>query len=94
MVRTVQEATIIILTAESITASSIMKPSSVSAILLVSKLFNKFSVGSAKEAEEFDHLSPEESKRRLGILLQKMDLNSDKQIDRKELKAWILRSFK
>lgn len=52
------------------------------------------SLGSAKEADEYDHLSPEESKRRLAILLNKMDLNGDKQIDRNELKAWIMRSFK
>ncbi|KAF5275574.1 hypothetical protein FQA39_LY06686 [Lamprigera yunnana] len=51
-------------------------------------------LGSAKEAEEYDHLPPEEAKRRLKILLKKMDLNGDEQIDRKELKAWILRSFK
>ncbi|CAH1183713.1 unnamed protein product [Phaedon cochleariae] len=51
-------------------------------------------IGSHKEAEEYDHLSPEESKRRLEILLLKMDLNNDRQIDRKELKAWIIRSFK
>lgn len=54
----------------------------------------RLDVGSAKEAEEFDHLSPEESKRRLTILLDKMDLNKDKRIDKKELKAWILRSFR
>lgn len=51
-------------------------------------------LGSHKEAEEYDHLSPEESKRRLAILLKKMDLNGDQKIDRKELKAWIIRSFK
>jgi len=51
-------------------------------------------LGSIKDAEEFDHLSPEESKRRLKILLLKMDLNKDSQIDRKELHAWILRSFR
>uniref|UniRef100_A0A7G3AW35 Reticulocalbin-3 n=1 Tax=Lutzomyia longipalpis TaxID=7200 RepID=A0A7G3AW35_LUTLO len=51
-------------------------------------------IGSVKEAEEFDRLTPEESKRRLGILVQKMDLNSDGFVDRHELKAWILRSFK
>lgn len=47
-----------------------------------------------KDAEEFDHLSPEESKRRLKILLMKMDTNKDEMIDRKELHTWILRSFK
>lgn len=50
--------------------------------------------GSVKEAEEFDKLPIEESKRRLKILLTKMDLNADDFIDRNELKAWILRSFK
>lgn len=51
-------------------------------------------IGSVKEAEEYHELPPEESKRRLGILVEKMDMNSDKFIDRHELKAWILRSFK
>ena len=51
-------------------------------------------IGSHKEAEEYDHLPPEEAKRRLGILLTKMDLSKDGFIDRKELKAWIIRSFK
>lgn len=51
-------------------------------------------LGSVKEAEEFDRLTPEESKRRLVILLTKMDLNNDREIDRHELHAWILRSFK
>lgn len=51
-------------------------------------------IGSVKEAEEFDNLAPEESKRRLGLLVQKMDLNADLFIDRHELKSWILQSFK
>ncbi|XP_058446231.1 reticulocalbin-2 [Malaya genurostris] len=51
-------------------------------------------LGSVKEAEEFDTLSPEESKKRLAKLVVKMDLNSDGFVDRHELKAWILRSFK
>lgn len=50
--------------------------------------------GSTKEAEEFDKLPIGESKMRLGILLTKMDLNNDKYIERNELKAWILRSFR
>ncbi|XP_053978823.1 reticulocalbin-2 isoform X2 [Hylaeus anthracinus] len=50
-------------------------------------------LGSVKEAEEFDKLPMKESKRRLGILLTKMDLNNDTFIERNELKAWILRSF-
>ena len=51
-------------------------------------------LGSVKEAEEFDTLPPEESKRRLGLLVQKMDLNADEFVDRHELKAWIMRSFR
>ncbi|KAJ6648530.1 Calumenin-A [Pseudolycoriella hygida] len=51
-------------------------------------------LGSVKEAEKFDNLSPEESKERLAILVTKMDLNGDKFVDRHELKAWILRSFR
>ncbi|XP_014610996.1 PREDICTED: reticulocalbin-2 [Polistes canadensis] len=50
-------------------------------------------LGSVKDAEEFDKLPVEESRRRLGILLIKMDLNYDNFIERNELKAWILRSF-
>lgn len=52
-----------------------------------------FSIGSVREAEEYDKLSPEESKRRLALLLPKMDLNGDQEIDRMELKQWILKSF-
>lgn len=51
-------------------------------------------LGSAKTADEFHQLSPDESKRRLRILVEKMDLNKDQFIDRHELKAHILRSFK
>ncbi|XP_014234106.1 reticulocalbin-2 [Trichogramma pretiosum] len=51
-------------------------------------------LGSVREAEEFDKLPIEESKRRLKVLLTKMDLNLDQFIERNELKAWILRSFK
>jgi len=51
-------------------------------------------LGSRKDAEEFDELEPEEAKRRLKVLLGKMDRNMDGNIDRKELYAWILRSFK
>lgn len=51
-------------------------------------------LGSVKAAEEFDQLSPEESKRRLRLLVISMDLNKDGFIDRHELKAHILRSFK
>ncbi|KAL2715750.1 reticulocalbin-2 [Vespula squamosa] len=50
-------------------------------------------LGSIKDAEEFDKLPVEESRRRLSILLTKMDLNNDNFIERNELKAWILRSF-
>lgn len=52
-----------------------------------------FTIGSVKEAEEYDKLTPEEAKNRLAQLLPKMDLNGDKYIDRTELKKWILNSF-
>jgi len=39
-------------------------------------------LGSRKEAEQFDELSPQEAKRRLKILLGKMDRNLDESIDR------------
>ena len=52
-------------------------------------------LGSVKEAEEFHQLSPEESKRRLQILVSsKIDTNKDGFVDKHELKAHILRSFK
>lgn len=52
-------------------------------------------LGSVKEAEEFHQLSPDESKRRLHILVStKIDTNKDQFIDKHELKAHILRSFK
>ncbi|XP_064121708.1 reticulocalbin-2-like isoform X2 [Macrobrachium nipponense] len=51
-------------------------------------------LGSVKDAEEYDQLPASEAKRRLEILLVKMDRNNDKDIDRKELHSWILRSFR
>ena len=39
-------------------------------------------LGSRKEAEKFDELTPAEAKRRLKILLGKMDRNLDESIDR------------
>ncbi|XP_015928900.1 reticulocalbin-2 [Parasteatoda tepidariorum] len=51
-------------------------------------------LGSHNAAEEFDSLSPEESKKRLHALALKMDSNDDGYVDRKELTQWILRSFK
>ena len=39
-------------------------------------------LGSRKEAEEFDDLTPEEAKERLRILLTKMDRDLDEAIDR------------
>lgn len=51
-------------------------------------------LGSVKDAEEYDQLPASEAKRRLEILLVKMDRNNDKNIDRKELHSWILRSFR
>ena len=39
-------------------------------------------IGSKKEAEQFDDLSPEEAKKRLRILLTKMDRDNDEAVDK------------
>jgi len=41
------------------------------------------------EYKTFDDLSPEEAKEKLGHLVDKMDSNSDGQVDEKELTMWI-----
>lgn len=52
-------------------------------------------LGSVKEAEEYHQLSPAQSKSRLHVLVQnQIDLNHDGFVDKHELKAHILRSFK
>ena len=51
-------------------------------------------LGSHKEAEEFDDLSPVEAKKRLRILAGKMDRNLDGFVDKTELRQWIVRSFR
>lgn len=42
-----------------------------------------------EESKTFDQLSPEESKRRLGIIVDKIDSNKDGFVSRDELKEWI-----
>lgn len=42
-----------------------------------------------EEAKTFDQLSPEESKKRLAIIVDKIDRDFDSKISREELKAWI-----
>ncbi|KAJ8927122.1 hypothetical protein NQ314_020395 [Rhamnusium bicolor] len=42
-----------------------------------------------EEAKTFDQLPPEESKRRLGLIVDKIDTNNDSFISREELKDWI-----
>lgn len=46
-------------------------------------------LGSADEADEFDALSPEESKRRLGAIVARIDADADGNVTEAELKAWI-----
>jgi len=41
------------------------------------------------EADEFDHLPPEESKRRLGVIIDKIDSDTDGFITVPELQQWI-----
>jgi Ca2+-binding EF-hand superfamily protein len=42
-----------------------------------------------EEAKTFDQLPPEESKRRLGLIVDKIDNNNDGYVSREELKDWI-----
>lgn len=52
-------------------------------------------LGSKKAASEYDSLSPEQSKRRLRILVTKegMDANGDGLVKRNELLQWLTKSF-
>lgn len=43
-----------------------------------------------EEAKTFDHLTPEESTRRLGIIVDKIDKDKDGYVTGEELKDWIL----
>ena len=43
-----------------------------------------------EEAQEFDELSPEESRRRLKIIAEKIDSDNDGQISESELQDWII----
>ncbi|XP_055761705.1 calumenin-A isoform X1 [Salvelinus fontinalis] len=47
-----------------------------------------------KEAKSFDDLSPEESKRRLGVIVEKIDGDSDGFVTEVELRAWIKKAQK
>ncbi|GBM73104.1 Calumenin-A [Araneus ventricosus] len=51
-------------------------------------------LGSHNVAEEYDHLPPEEAKKRLFSLALKMDVDGDKYVDKLELMNWVLKSFK
>lgn len=51
------------------------------------------SIGSQDEIDKFAQLSPEEAKKRLGELIDKMDTNKDGSIDTEELSDWIKSSF-
>jgi calumenin len=42
-----------------------------------------------EDAKTFDQLPPEESRRRLGVIVDKIDSNNDNFVDLSELKAWI-----
>ncbi|KAK0425019.1 hypothetical protein QR680_008986 [Steinernema hermaphroditum] len=50
-------------------------------------------LGSRKLAEKFDELSPEESKRRLGVIASKMDADADAFVTVNELTDWIYKSM-
>lgn len=55
-----------------------------------SKEFDHEAFLGEEQAREFDSLSPEESKRRLGIIADRLDSNKDGKVDTDELKEWIL----
>ncbi|KAL3998523.1 EF-hand domain pair family protein [Acanthocheilonema viteae] len=54
---------------------------------------HKVVIGSRKEAEMFDDLSPEEAKRRLTILAKKMDGDNDGYVTREELEKVIKKNM-
>ena len=43
--------------------------------------------------DEFDHLSPEEAKKRLKLLITKIDSDGDKHVTQEELKKWVKSVF-
>ncbi|KAL4236212.1 EF-hand domain pair [Mactra antiquata] len=51
-------------------------------------------LGSYKLEEEFDELPPEEAKKRLKMLVKKMDKDHNMFVSKKELTDWIVMSFK
>lgn len=51
-------------------------------------------LGSYKLEKEFDELPPEEAKKRLGLLVRKIDKNQDHYVSKEELTDWILMSFR
>lgn len=60
-------------------------------VMMVVTLY--YTLGSVREAEEFDRLSPDQAKEKLAKIAQKMDLNNDQHVDRVELKQWIMNNF-
>ena len=51
-------------------------------------------LGSVDEANEFDQLTPEESKSRLAKIVDRIDVNHDDNVTESELKNWIYNSQK
>ncbi|CAL8242423.1 unnamed protein product [Merluccius merluccius] len=47
-----------------------------------------------EEAKTFDDLTPQESKRRLGVIVDKIDANKDSFVTEEELNAWIKKAQK
>ena len=63
-------------------------------VLIYNVYFKLFSsLGSRSGHDEFEDLPPEEAKKRLGVLVEKMDLNNDGQIDEGELTEWVYNSY-
>ena len=54
---------------------------------------NTIIVGSEENEKEFANLNPEQSKQKLGVMLDIMDVNKDKMITTDELIIWIKHSY-
>lgn len=51
-------------------------------------------LGSVEKNREFENLHPDEAKRRLRVILDKMDANEDGLISKEEISNWVVSSFK
>ena len=60
---------------------------------MIGDLINLFPPGSKGEEDEFANLPPEEAKKRLEVIFDKMDKDHDKFVTKDEITAWIMKSY-